>query len=444
MDANINFLKWTNDNLPAGDSTAKLRPLIDQLFDRIFPQGVSQLVTGATRSWPGQQDSGLDHVYSNKADKLSEVNAVFTGGSDHKLLKVIRYSKSFQQTARYVRKRTYKHFSEEEFLNRVREVSWYNLYMCEDTDMAVRILTEELTRILDVLAPVRTIQMRARYAPWLTKETKLLIKERDASQHAAAVSGSQDDWRLYKNLRNTANSVMRNDKKKWEQERLNHLENNITTLWRNIKTWLNWKTSGPPTQLFHDGRTVRAPADLADTMNKFFINKVTRLRDGIQQDDNDPLETMSEVMRERLCKFTMKPVTPAEVEKIIAGLKNSKSTGLDYLDTYVIKLATKEILPAITHIVNLSIRDSLFPKAWKKSKVVPLLKKDDRFDPKNYRPVALLSILSKILERSVYVQLVQYLDSNALFHPNHHGSRSAHSTFTAHDQSTNQLSECLE
>ena len=78
MDANIDFLKWTKDNLSANDSTARLRPLIDLLFTKIFPHGVSKLVTGATRTWPGQQDSGLDHVYSNKPGKLSEVNAVFT------------------------------------------------------------------------------------------------------------------------------------------------------------------------------------------------------------------------------------------------------------------------------------------------------------------------------------------------------------------------------
>ena len=115
--------------------------------------------------------------------------------------------------------------------------------MCEDTDTAVRILTEELTGILDVLVPVRTIQMRARYAPWLTKETKLLLKERDASQHADAVSGSQDSWRLYKNLRNAANSVMKNEKKKWEQQRLKEQPYNPLEKYKNLAKLENfWST----------------------------------------------------------------------------------------------------------------------------------------------------------------------------------------------------------
>ena len=54
--------------------------------------------------------------------------------------------------------------------------------MCEDTDSAVKILTDELSRILDDLAPVKTIQLRSRNAPWLTKETKVLLKERDKAQ----------------------------------------------------------------------------------------------------------------------------------------------------------------------------------------------------------------------------------------------------------------------
>ena len=59
---NLNFLDWTS--LAPSSQTEKLRPLINQLFDRIIPQGFSQLVTVATRYWPGQEPSGLDHYLS--------------------------------------------------------------------------------------------------------------------------------------------------------------------------------------------------------------------------------------------------------------------------------------------------------------------------------------------------------------------------------------------
>ena len=80
---------------------------------------------------------------------------------------------------------------------------------------------------------------------------------------------------------------------------------------------------------------------------------------------------------ERECSFSLRPVSPEEVKKIVAGLKNTKSTGMDYINTWVIKLVADDLLPAITHIVNLSITHSEFPKPWKIAKIVPLLKKGD-------------------------------------------------------------------
>ena len=131
-DVNLDFLKWTRNNLPAVDSAVRLKPLTEALFSRIFPLGVSQLVKQATRVWPGQPDSGLDHIYSNKPEKCSEVYMEFSGGSDHKLLKITRYSKARIRCVRYVKKRSYKNFIPDKFVESVRQLSWFELYQCED------------------------------------------------------------------------------------------------------------------------------------------------------------------------------------------------------------------------------------------------------------------------------------------------------------------------
>ena len=52
-------------------------------------------------------------------------------------------------------------------------------------------------------------------------------------------------------------------------------------------------------------------------------------------------------------------------------------------------------------------------------------------DPKNYRPVALLSVMSKVLEKVIFMQVMDYLENHAILHPSHHGSRPKHSTCTA-------------
>ena len=97
----------------------------------------------------------------------------------------------------------------------------------------------------------------------------------------------------------------------------------------------------------------------------------------------------------------------------------------------ILKLIVDDILPSVTHIVNLSIQQGTFPSLYKKAKIIPLLKKDDPLEAKNYRPVAILCILSKVIERTIFIQIVDYMNNNDLFHPNHHGFRAQHSTSTA-------------
>ena len=140
-------------------------------------------------------------------------------------------------------------------------------------------------------------------------------------------------------------------------------------------------------------------------------------------------------MRQRLhgttSSFSLSAVTPDEVEEIISKLKNSKASGMDELDTYILKLVKKEIVPAVCHILNLSIQLNRFPTKWKIAKVVPLYKgKGSKFDAKNYRPVAILPIMSKVLKRAIFIPLVKYMDTNC-FNPNHHAYRSFQSTTTA-------------
>ena len=103
------------------------------------------------------------------------------------------------------------------------------------------------------------------------------------------------------------------------------------------------------------------------------------------------------------------------------------------------KLARPYIVPAVTHFVNQSITTLTFPKAYKVAKVVPLYKGKDSpvTAPKSYRPVALLPITSKVLERVVHTQLMSYMDQHQLWHPQHHAYHSHHSTttvmFSMHD-----------
>ena len=106
---------------------------------------------------------------------------------------------------------------------------------------------------------------------------------------------------------------------------------------------------------------VTNPSGLASAMNRFFLDKIRNLRSGIPKVAGDPVEKLREALREKKCTFRIKEVEVDQVLKLIQKLKNSSSTGLDYIDTIIIKSAAKNIAPPLTHIINLSVRSSTFP-----------------------------------------------------------------------------------
>ena len=156
LDVNIDHLTWRNqDNLPPNSSSVRLKSLIDALFTKIIPLGVTQLVTGATRIERGHPKTGLDHLYTNKVEKLSSVKTFLTGTSDHKLLKVVRFTKSFKHLPRYVKKMSFKDFDEDAFKQNITECGLEEIFACTDADKAAEMLTNKLTEALDKIAPVR-------------------------------------------------------------------------------------------------------------------------------------------------------------------------------------------------------------------------------------------------------------------------------------------------
>ena len=75
--------------------------------------------------------------------------------------------------------------------------------------------------------------------------------------------------------------------------------------------------------------------------------------ENLPNDNQDVLELPRKIMQNRNCTFSLKAAHPDEIDKVIAQLKPSKSSGLDNVDAYIIKLARSELVPVITHIVNL-------------------------------------------------------------------------------------------
>ena len=125
---------------------------------------------------------------------------------------VTRYTKSLKKNVRYIRKRCFKNFNELGFKLEVAAMNWFDVYSATDVNTAVKVLTDKITRALDKYAPVRTIQVRSRYAPWISDLTKRVMVERDLAQQAAVASQDPNKWREFKNLRNNATKCLRRDR----------------------------------------------------------------------------------------------------------------------------------------------------------------------------------------------------------------------------------------
>ena len=227
----------------------------------------------------------------------------------------------------------FKNFDDDKFKENLANSKLEEVLACTDANEAAEMLLSKLTSVLDEMAPIKTIQTRSKYAPWLSQETKDLQSERNAAQEKASISDNPEDWRLYRSIRNQVIAKSRADHKDWERRKLDDKENSPTELWKTVKSWLGWGGGGTPTQLFAEGKMVTSPGGLSGTMNKFFLDKVRRLRGLIPAVLSDPLAKMKDAMKNKKCIFRMKAVSVGDVLKVIKKLKNSTATGVDYIDS---------------------------------------------------------------------------------------------------------------
>ena len=126
--------------------------------------------------------------------------------------------------------------------------------------------------------------------------------------------------------------------------------------------------------------------------------------------------------------FSFTPVSKEHVHKMLIGLNSHKATGLDGMPARFIIDSADIICKPLCHIVNLSIQSGEFPCDIKKAKITPIYKKKAKTEAGNYRPVSILSTISKIIEKIACEQLTEYLDSNRLLYELQSDFRSSFST----------------
>ena len=125
-------------------------------------------------------------------------------------------------------------------------------------------------------------------------------------------------------------------------------------------------------------------------------------------------------------------VTEAEVYSELKRLKLGKASGPDGQSNELLKIASRSLAPSMTMLFNKILRSSTYPDLWKRANVSPIYKKGNRQEKNNYRPVSLLPVAGKVLERLVFKRMYTYCMENNLLTWRNSG-------FKKMDSTTNQL-----
>ena len=173
--------------------------------------------------------------------------------------------------------------------------------------------------------------------------------------------------------------------------------------------------------------------NVANEMAKFYTDKITKIRQNLGKESChiDAVQNFSSDTKIMpLTSFTK--ITPEDLKNILKLMKSKTSTA-DPIPTWVVKEAKSLLEPIFLHIINLSLSQNSFPDALKVARITPILKNEtkDVEDFHNYRPVSNLEFLSKLLERSIYCQLLDHIEKNHLLAKYQSAYRRHHSCETA-------------
>ena len=302
---------------------------------------------------------------------------------------------------------------ENAFLEDVAALPLNIVYSTDDADDKLEIFNSLFKSSIDRHAPLRKMKITRPPAPWLNAEDiKQLQSERNKLRHLAHVTKKDNIWQLFREIRNKIKTKIKETKRSFYRKALSSRK--PKDLWRTIYRILHpsqQQISADPNVLNHHfsttsqrllGTSPSSPDDLRNLINTF------------------PVHTNH--------SFTLRPATFQEVLSEIKGLRSDCSTGPDQIPVKYIKLAADWIASPLNHIINHYISNNSFPKAWKLARVSPIPKTDHPVESDDFRPIAILPVLSKIYERLVLKQLLLYIEDHNILHTGMSGFRKGHST----------------
>ena len=292
----------------------------------------------------------------------------------------------------------------------------------------LRLGNDEIKRQTEHKHPGITLDSKP--APWLNGEVKRLTSERDKLLRKSRRTKHQTDISAYKSMRNKVNIAVRKAMSLYHKNLLKENATDPSKFWKTLKSIYPTKSSDRqrPQTFEINGNKVRDPIKIANAFCSFFANIVTTLKEKAFPLCNFTWRKQPNITTKTDKKFMFRKVSKQEVEHELKSIKRNKATGMDNLPPGLIKDSAELISAPLTHLINTSLMTSTFPVEWKAAKIIPTYKSGARSNCDNYRPVSVLPVISKVIEKIVHQQVMKYLDTNKLLSKFQYGFRPRLST----------------
>ncbi len=379
----------------------------------------------------------LDHILVSQSEKICQKGVIPVGISDHFITYCTRKVVRGQFNRHNIVKiRSMKNYCKESLLSELRKIDFSVVTNQNDVHVAWSNFKNIMSEVIEMLAPCKEIRVKQRSEPWITGEIIGKIHERDKMLYMSRKSKNEEHHKCFCMLRNQVSRLVKKAKRDYLSQKIEDCKNDPKGLWQQLKRlgYSNKSKEEGHIVLKINDKIEYDPVTIGNHVNTFFttianklVSKLPHVPSLYTVDSQTFLDFYRDVEKGKLklCK-----VSVDFVSKELQSLNPNKSTGLDNISPRFLKDGAVFLAEPVTHIVNLSISTCQVPADFKTARVKPLFKKNSKLEVGNYRPVSILPIMSKILEKSVYVQVEKYLKDNNLLFQHQSGFRSSFSTDT--------------
>ena len=387
----------------------------------------TQLITEATRITP-ESRSCLDLAFVTHPDMIIAHGVHHLGLSDHSLIFVVRKSKKIKCSPKIIKSRSYKNFNDADFINSLKTKDWDIVTRFSDVNSAWAAWFDMFNEVCNKHAPIREKKIRGYLPEWVTSDFLKLTKDKEFYYDKAHKTNDPLDWDKAKTLRNKVNNLSKTLKKNYYNTEIENNLNNSKKLWKTIRKVIPGKNKSSISNIKVHDKVTTNDKDTANVFNDYFTTIGSNLGSKFNSHDED--DQVNNFCVSNSCKFNFYCISDDYVFDQIWNFSNNKSPGLDDIDVKLFKTAAPIVCKSLAYICNLSLATGVFPSDWKNAKVVPVFKAGCKSNVENYRPISVLSIVSKIIERAVHDQMYSYLSLNHFLNPSQSGFRSQYSTAT--------------